>query len=70
VEFCPKGVLGLVKQKCRIVEPEKCTKCGLCEMRCPDYAIWLEEVEDMGASQSAEVSAKPGKAVKEVEENG
>ncbi|NLD60401.1 MAG: 4Fe-4S binding protein [Clostridiales bacterium] len=45
VEFCPKGVLGLVKQKCRILEPEKCTKCALCEMRCPDYAIWLEEGE-------------------------
>ncbi len=46
VEFCPKGVLGLVKQKVRILEPEKCTRCGLCEMRCPDYAIWLD-VEDV-----------------------
>lgn len=43
VAFCPRGVLGLVKQKVRILEPEKCVKCGQCEMRCPDYAIWLEQ---------------------------
>ena len=30
VAFCPQGVLGLVKQKIRILEPEKCTRCGLC----------------------------------------
>ena len=28
------------------INPEKCVKCGLCEMRCPDYAIWLENVSD------------------------
>ena len=48
VEFCPKGVLTLEKQKIKIVYPEKCIQCGLCEMRCPDYAIWLGEAEDNG----------------------
>lgn len=48
VEFCPKGVLTLIKQKIHIENPEKCIKCGLCEMRCPDYAIWVEEVEHNG----------------------
>ena len=46
VEFCPRGVLGLIKQKVRILEGEKCIKCGQCEMRCPDYAIWLAEAEE------------------------
>lgn len=50
VAFCPNGVLGLVKQKVRILEPERCTRCALCEMRCPDYAIWLDvEDADWGA---------------------
>lgn len=43
--FCPKGVLALKGDKIAIVADEKCIRCGLCELRCPDYAIWLEEVE-------------------------
>ncbi len=44
VEFCPGKVLELIKDRVRIMHPEKCTKCGLCELRCPDYAIWLGDV--------------------------
>ena len=33
------------KEKIVIDKPENCIKCGLCELRCPDYAIWLEEEE-------------------------
>jgi 2-oxoglutarate ferredoxin oxidoreductase subunit delta len=38
--FCPAGVLaqddsGVVYVK----EPELCTGCQLCELRCPDFAI-------------------------------
>ena len=54
VAFCPQGVLGLVKQKIRILEPEKCTRCGLCEMRCPDYAIWRDVEEDWSGAAAAE----------------
>lgn len=43
-EFCPKKVLKIVKEKVTIASPESCIKCGLCELRCPDYAIYLEEV--------------------------
>ncbi len=44
VEFCPGKVLTLEN-----MEPpaathlEGCTVCRLCEMRCPDYAISVEE---------------------------
>ena len=41
--FCLQGVLELAKQKVFVAKPEKCVACGLCEMCCPDYAVWLEE---------------------------
>lgn len=44
--FCPKGVLALKGDKIAATEPEKCILCGLCELRCPDYAIYLEEVTE------------------------
>ena len=43
VEFCPKKVLTLKDDKVVIEDPDNCICCGLCEMRCPDYAIWVEE---------------------------
>jgi len=43
VAFCPKKVLGLVNGKIEIERLEDCIKCGQCELRCPDYAIYLEE---------------------------
>ncbi|MGB5824422.1 MAG: 4Fe-4S binding protein [Proteocatella sp.] len=43
VAFCPKKVLGLVNGKIEIERQEDCIKCGQCELRCPDYAIYLEE---------------------------
>lgn len=46
VEFCPGRALGLVEQKARMQFPEKCIMCGLCELRCPDYAIWTEAIAD------------------------
>ncbi len=46
VDVCPTNVLELVKAPNKwegyVVEvkyPEKCTKCMLCEIHCPDYAI-------------------------------
>lgn len=45
VEFCPKKVLSLHNDKVQIVSGENCIKCGLCELRCPDYAIYIEEAD-------------------------
>lgn len=44
VEFCPKKVLALSElEKVAVVDPEACIKCLQCEMRCPDYAIFIEK---------------------------
>jgi 2-oxoglutarate ferredoxin oxidoreductase subunit delta len=31
--------------KIKVVDRDACIECKLCEMRCPDYAIYLEEDE-------------------------
>ncbi len=42
VEFCPKKVLGLDdKGKIVMLDGDNCIKCGQCELRCPDFAIFL-----------------------------
>lgn len=46
VNFCPKKVLVVTElEKVAIVEGKEndCIKCGQCEMRCPDYAIFVEK---------------------------
>jgi 2-oxoglutarate ferredoxin oxidoreductase subunit delta len=47
VEYCPKNVLEMdtsfnVKgyHPPVVVNPEDCLDCGLCEMICPEFAIW------------------------------
>lgn len=41
VTFCPKDVLELKDGKINIKDIDACIQCGQCELRCPDYAIWL-----------------------------
>lgn len=42
--FCPKQVLAVSEiEKIEAVNEEACIKCGQCEMRCPDYAIFVEK---------------------------
>ena len=42
VEFCPHDVLAMENGKARVVKYEACTACGLCELRCPDFAIVVD----------------------------
>ena len=46
VNFCPKKVLEVTEiEKVAIVEgkEKECISRGQCEMRCPDYAIFVEK---------------------------
>ncbi len=44
--FCPKEALEVVGEKVRFRDPNACILCGLCELRCPDYAIYINETEE------------------------
>ena len=46
VAFCPKQALELAEEKVRLKSDGQCVLCGQCELRCPDYAIWLEDLEE------------------------
>ncbi|WP_094605306.1 hypothetical protein SPSIL_002950 [Sporomusa silvacetica DSM 10669] len=42
VELCPKKVLKLDELgKIVVGTPDDCVACGQCQLRCPDYAIYL-----------------------------
>ena len=41
VAFCPKNVLEIKDGKINIKDLESCIQCGQCELRCPDFAIYL-----------------------------
>ncbi|SEJ76239.1 2-oxoglutarate ferredoxin oxidoreductase subunit delta [Propionispira arboris] len=44
VAFCPKKVLGInLLGKVQVVDSEACIACGQCELRCPDYAIFVDK---------------------------
>lgn len=43
VTFCPKNVLELKSDKICIKDQASCIYCGQCELRCPDYAIYVED---------------------------
>lgn len=52
VEYCPKDVLELSDEFNSkgyhppvVVKPDECVNCDLCEMLCPDYAIYCVRVE-------------------------
>jgi len=44
VSFCPRDVLALDPKTLKVIvrNPEKCTGCRLCELYCPDFAIFVE----------------------------
>lgn len=47
IEFCPAKVLAFDKKRLVVtaVAMEKCIACGLCELRCPDFAIFIDKKE-------------------------
>ncbi len=46
VAFCPKQVLGLDdNEKVGMLDRANCIKCAQCELRCPDFAIFLGGID-------------------------
>ena len=39
VDHCPRRCLQMEEGVPHLVEPERCTRCGMCEYLCPDFAI-------------------------------
>ncbi len=53
VEYCPVDVLVLSAEYNRkgyhppeVVKPEECVNCNLCEMICPDFAIYSVAISE------------------------
>ncbi len=47
IEYCNKKVYEADKDGMPLVKnPEECTNCRLCELRCPDFAIKVEVVNN------------------------
>jgi len=47
VEFCPTGVLEQGEDgRVIVAHPERCTACRWCELHCPDFAIFVSDVEE------------------------
>ncbi len=47
LEFCPREVFGYSEEGLvEAARPERCTLCGMCQLRCPDFAISLEDNKD------------------------
>ena len=43
VDYCNRGVLEMNGLIPKVVKAEKCTRCMLCEVICPDFAIEVRE---------------------------
>jgi len=55
VEFCPAGVLEQGPDgRVTVAHPEKCTACRWCELHCPDFAIFVADVEPDEEGEEAE----------------
>ncbi len=46
IEFCPTEVLKQGDDgRVVVVHPERCTACRWCELHCPDFAIFVSDIE-------------------------
>jgi 2-oxoglutarate ferredoxin oxidoreductase subunit delta len=43
VKLCPTKVLGMDMFTVKVVDIDKCTVCMACELRCPDFAIFIDK---------------------------
>jgi 2-oxoglutarate ferredoxin oxidoreductase subunit delta len=53
VEFCPKHMLELSDKfntkgyhPPRVTDPDLCTACDICKLMCPEFAIFIEKLDN------------------------
>ena len=57
IEFCPSGVLVLgTDNRPKAIYPEKCTACRWCELHCPDFAIFVSDLDASGNDADADAA--------------
>ena len=55
IEFCPSGVLVLgLDNRPKPIYPEKCTACRWCELHCPDFAIFVTDIDPESSTPDEE----------------
>ncbi len=59
VEYCPRDVLEMSEEfnakgyhPPRVRDAEACVHCQLCEMLCPEFAIWTTLVEETESAKA------------------
>ncbi len=58
VQSCPKGVLALDERGKIVVKAvSECVFCGICEARCPDFAIWIVKESALDRDREAQAAA-------------
>jgi dihydropyrimidine dehydrogenase (NAD+) subunit PreT len=61
VKSCPEGVLKLDgRQKVYVEDIGRCIFCGICQVRCPDFAIWVDRGERDLARERARLEHRAG----------
>ena len=77
VEYCPKDVLAMSEEFNRkgyhppkVVKHGECVNCNLCEMICPDFAIYSLEAPDDQVVAEAEGEEAGGRSRQEVAVGG
>lgn len=70
VEYCPKDVLVMSEEFNRkgyhppkVVKSGECVNCNLCEMICPDFAIFSVAIPDGKVAEEAGPPVRPDGAV-------
>lgn len=54
VEFCPMDVLEQGDDgRVIVAQPERCTACRWCELHCPDFAIFVSDIDQAPDDQQS-----------------
>jgi 2-oxoglutarate ferredoxin oxidoreductase subunit delta len=56
VKLCPTQVLGMEMFLVKVFDIDKCNACMLCELRCPDFAIFIDKkIVDKKSTEKKEI---------------